>query len=133
MAWFAPGVGTSPIAGRGWFSSADRASGERVHRFDPAPSTVDELGLINHSCDPNTGWDVDGNLVALRDIGAGDELTLDYATCIADSDFVLYCHCGTYRCRQVVEGTDWQIPQLQQRYAGRWTPAVARLIDGTPR
>ena len=30
----------------------------------------------------------------------------------------------------MVEGSDWQIPQLQQRYAGHWAPAVQRLIDG---
>jgi hypothetical protein len=29
----------------------------------------------------------------------------------------------------MVEGTDWRIPQLQQRYAGRWAPAVQALID----
>jgi hypothetical protein len=30
----------------------------------------------------------------------------------------------------MVEGTDWRIPQLQERYAGHWAPAVQRLIAG---
>jgi hypothetical protein len=39
------------------------------------------------------------------------------------------CHCETYRCRQVIEGTDWQIPQLQRRYAGWFAPVVQQRID----
>lgn len=81
---------------------------------------------LNHSCDPNAWYDGE-TLVTRRPITAGDELTVDYAT--GSTEFVLYCHCETYRCRQVVEGTDWQIPQLRQRYAGHWAPAVQQLID----
>ena len=64
-----------------------------------------------------------------RDVAAGEELTDDYATSTVDADFVLYCHCETYRCRQVIEGTDWMIPQLQLRYAGYWVPYVQRRIE----
>jgi hypothetical protein len=88
------------------------------------------VGALNHSCAPNLGWADERTLVALRDIATGDELTIDYATVIADPQFVMTCHCETYRCRQVVEGRDWQIPQLQERYAGHWAPSVQRLIDG---
>ena len=90
------------------------------------------VGELNHCCDPNLGWADETTLVAIRDIGAGEELTLDYATVIADEDFVMMCHCETYRCRQVIEGTDWKIPQLQKRYAGHWSPPVQRLIDALP-
>jgi hypothetical protein len=45
----------------------------------------------------------------------------------------MMCHCETYRCRQVIEGTDWQIPQLQKRYAGMCAPDVQRLIDRVTR
>ena len=90
------------------------------------------VGDLNHSCEPNVGWADDETIVALRDIAPGEELTLDYATAISDPDFVLMCHCETYRCRQVIEGTDWRIPQLQKRYAGQWAPSVQRLIDALP-
>ena len=36
------------------------------------------------------------------------------------------------RYARPVEGTDWQLPQLQRRYAGHWAPAVQELIDKTP-
>ena len=68
-------------------------------------------------------------LVTLRDVAVGEELVVDYAMSSTDPAYLLRCHCDSYRCRQMVEGTDWRIPQLQQRYAGHWAPAVQALID----
>ena len=90
-------------------------------------AAVSITGPLNHSCDPNTWFDGE-LLVTRREIAADEELTYDYAT--GSDDLVLVCHCETYRCRQMIEGTDWRIPQLQRRYAGRWTPYLQRLIDG---
>jgi SET domain-containing protein len=118
-------VGSSRIAGRGLFATATIPAGAVVLRGDVA-----RCG--NHSCEPNLGWSDEHTLVAMRDIAPGEELTHDYATSTADPAFVLMCHCETYRCRQVIEGTDWQIPQLQQRYAGHWVPHLQRLIDAAP-
>ena len=90
-----------------------------------AGTTVD--GPFNHSCDPNL-WFVGDDLVTRRTVPAGEELTYDYAT--GSTAFTsLYCHCETYRCRQMIEGSDWQIPQLQLRYAGHFGPSVQSLID----
>lgn len=57
----------------------------------------------NHSCDPNTafrGLDV----VALRDIAAGEELTLDYATFCDERMTPFDCQCGSATCRGRIEG-----------------------------
>ena len=110
-------VGPSSIAGAGFFAGSAIARG----------TTVTVSGL-NHSCDPNLVWD-GAQLVAARDIAAGEELTYDYATAIAEPGFILRCHCETYRCRQLVTGDDWQIPQLRVRYAGHWAPAIQAMID----
>jgi SET domain-containing protein len=112
--------GRSPIAGQGLFATTDIAAGTALPDVD--------LDLVNHSCDPNLGWS-DAALGTLRVVAAGEELTVDYATFLTDPSFAMFCHCETYRCRQVVEGTDWQIPQLQRRYAGHWAPHVRELID----
>lgn len=151
-------VAASDIAGRGLFAAADLGAGTVVSRLGGRlvsdaeltdmfrrPEYVDTIGVDegvhlvltpgsdnrfgNHSCDPNLGWAGEYTLVTTRDIAAGDELTHDYATSVDDMGYVLYCHCETYRCRQVVEGTDWRIPQLQRRYAGFWTPLLRRRID----
>jgi SET domain-containing protein len=121
-------VRPSPVAGRGLFATAPIPSGTEVLRPD-AP--VHEQGTLNHACDPNLGWACDA-LVTLRDIAADEELLVDYAMSTDDPAYLLRCHCASYRCRQMVEGTDWRIPQLQQRYAGRWAPIVQELIDAQP-
>lgn len=115
----------SPVAGRGLFATRPIPAGTVVLR--PA-APVHESGPLNHSCDPNLGWAGD-DLVTLRAVEAGEELLVDYAMSATDPDWFLRCHCPSYRCRQMVEGGDWQIPQLQQRYAGHWAPAVRALID----
>ena len=115
----------SVIAGRGLFTTGPIAPGEQVD--------VD-AALLNHSCDPTLAWGADGAaLEAFRDLSAGEELTVDYATSSGDPDMLVRCHCETYRCRQMVTGDDWQIQQLQRRYAGHFASAVQSLIDRTSR
>jgi hypothetical protein len=84
----------------------------------------------NHSCDPNLGWVDEYTLATMADVPAGHELVSDYAMSTADADYVLRCHCPSYRCRQMVAGDDWRIPQLQSRYRGWWVPYVQALVDG---
>ena len=119
-------IGVSRIAGKGLFTTGRAAAGSVVLEQDG-------LGGLNHSCDPNLGWAGGHTLVALRDIALGEELTVDYAMWISDPHFVMMCHCETYRCRQVIEGRDWQIAQSQKRYAGVFAPEVQRLIDAAVR
>jgi hypothetical protein len=130
----------SPIAGRGLFAAADLAAGTvvvrlgRLARAEPVGDLrVDELGagFPNHSCDPVLGWRNADLLVTMVEVPAGSELVTDYAMRIADPRWLLRCHCPSYRCRQMVEGTDWRIPLLQRRYDGWWSPAVRRLIEQT--
>jgi uncharacterized protein len=130
--WLHPNVALfpSPIAGSGLRARLPIAEGEVAVRFTTAPTTVAALRHVNHSCDPSMWWVDESTLVGRRRIASGEELTVDYATHSSDPDFVMTCHCQTYRCRQLIAGDDWQIPQLQQRYAGHWVPNLQRLIDG---
>lgn len=57
----------------------------------------------NHSCNPNTIYD-GLNLIALCDIHAEEELTLDYADLLDDNIQSFVCTCGHTYCRQVVSG-----------------------------
>lgn len=91
--------------------------------FCAVPKSV--FYYLNHSCDPNVV-----NFVAVRDIGAGDELTTDYAYCEAGPSLKLDpCRCGAALCRGRVTGDDWRRADLQQRYQGRFTMYVQGLID----
>jgi D-alanine-D-alanine ligase len=69
----------------------------------------------NHSCNPNTTYD-GLNLVALRDIQAGEELTLDYAELLNDTLPSFVCTCGEPNCRKVITGrNDNSITQREKQ------------------
>ena len=64
---------------------------------------------VNHSCDPNCGIRVNDagapDLVARRNIGAGEEITFDYAMRnYSVEHFPSRCRCGAARCRGTVTG-----------------------------
>lgn len=91
---------------------------------------------VNHSCDPNVGMGGNVLLVSMRDIAAGEELTIDYALFLADPGLAMHCRCGATTCRGVLTGTDWLRAELQQRYQGgspggssRKSPATRRPSD----
>jgi SET domain-containing protein len=85
-------------------------------------------GYGNHSCGPNVWWIDAYSQAARRDIGAGEELTNDYATSTGIADFRMDCACGSELCRGEVTGLDWQRADLQERYGEHWTPGLLDLI-----
>jgi 8-oxo-dGTP pyrophosphatase MutT (NUDIX family) len=88
------------------------------------------VGYGNHSCDPAL-WHTDAfTLAARRDVAAGDELTVDYATQTAEAGFEMACRCGSALCRGRVTGADWRRPELQERYGEHWVPALLDRIRG---
>jgi len=97
-----------------------------------APLTDEEfpksMVYFNHSCEPNCG--IGGNilLVAMRDIEAGEELTTDYAMHFADPKYTMTCNCQTTSCRHTVTGNDWQLPELQAKYAGYFSWYIEQKI-----
>lgn len=58
----------------------------------------------NHSCEPSTAYD-GLDVVALRNISCGEELTLDYATFLDEHMEPFECHCGSKNCRGLIKGT----------------------------
>ena len=73
-----------------------RTPGVRVQQTEEDVSEVftregaeeDPTYFLNHSCDPNTWMDDEVTVAASRIIGAGEELTIDYAMFEADESFV---------------------------------------------
>ena len=117
----------------------DAATKEKVMAFCPgrvdgylAPKNIYILSIawyMNHSCDPNIGFDRDYNFVAMKDIGAGEELLWDYAYDESNPNFKLLCQCGTKDCRGTVTGSDWvkyRNLNFHKRYI---SPHLIKLID----
>ena len=96
-----------------------------------APVTDEEregsMLYSNHSCDANLGLRGEITFVAMRDIRAGEELTHDWCT-TDDDNYSVECNCGAPNCRKILTGKDWQRPDVQKRYAGYFSPYLARKI-----
>ncbi|MHB1091023.1 MAG: SET domain-containing protein-lysine N-methyltransferase [Ilumatobacteraceae bacterium] len=88
---------------------------------------------INHSCAPNCGMRNATQVVAMQDIEEGAELTFDYAMSDTSDYDEFVCSCSTNECRGVVRAGDWRRDDVQQRYAGFFSPYVQRLIRSSHR
>jgi SET domain len=75
---------------------------------------------VNHSCEPNCGLVVNGeqmDVIAIRDIAEGEEITFDYSTDTnLDDGWLMDCCCGSSICRGKI-GDFSDLPlELQQKY-----------------
>lgn len=133
-------VKKSRIQGKGVFAGRDFKKGEKICFFsgkkvsipqikklsqDRKQLSCDALQIgarqyliidkpyvyINHSCRPNSNFQKDRTLVAMRPIHKGEEIFYDYATTEwTPQDYAEYnkniwpvrCRCGTSRCRKVI-------------------------------
>jgi hypothetical protein len=57
---------------------------------------------FNHSCDPTAGVRNRSELFALRDIKKGEQITYDYSSIIAPTEFRMRCFCGSKKCRHII-------------------------------
>jgi hypothetical protein len=87
-----------------------------------APGSAEDveanLLCLNHSCQPNVGVRGQITFVAMWNIPAGAELTIDYAMIDGNPAERMACSCGAPECRKIITGNDWRLRELQQRYAG---------------
>ena len=151
-------VAPSAIEGRGLFARAPIEAGEVVARLGGEVLTDDEFrarsrrlakysalaigdgrhllldddspaGFGNHSCDSNLWMADEVTVVARRRIEAGEEVTVDYALHTADTPWSMACRCVAPACRGVVTSDDWRRRDVQERYAGHFSPFLNRRID----
>lgn len=89
----------------------------------------DPTNFFNHSCNPNVGFSGQMVLLAMRDIAPDEEICFDYAMCDGSAYDEFACECGAPNCRRQVRGTDWQNPELWERYRDYFIPYLQRRID----
>ena len=96
-----------------------------------APLAADEfeavMMFLNHSCEPNVGVQGQIVFVAMRDVAAGEELTLDYGTIDYDAEPIA-CRCGIAACRGVITGDDWRRPESQREYGDHFAWHLLRRM-----
>ncbi len=96
---------------------------------------LDEISRsFNHRCDPNTGIRKRSEMFAIKDIKPGDEITFDYSTTIAPTDWRMECRCGAEKCRKVISDVR-SIPKKQlKRYLElgalqRYMKPIVKLLE----
>lgn len=87
-------------------------------QYGPGISRDSGEGLgrwANHSCSPNCGIQNYFEIVAMRDLEIGEEITWDYAMTECN-DWVMTCRCGSKRCRKLITGYKNLPPLFRNEY-----------------
>lgn len=97
-------------------------------------STIEEKDeYLNHSCDPNVYLHDEVSVVAMKDIKAGEEITLDCATWDSDSEWIYSekgkCTCKSLMCRKILSYDDWTRRDIQEKYKGHFAPYLQKKIE----
>jgi len=151
------GVRQSPGRGRGLFTTVAIPRGQVVWHpctkceiYPPGglsrdrAEEIEELGyylyegsqilpcrnacLLNHSCEaPVLDFGLDFGL-AVRDIEAGEEITIDYRTFRHEPPWVVQCNCPSRHCAGAISPSPGQIAdEVAARWVERMEPALAAL------
>jgi hypothetical protein len=82
--------------------------------------------FINHSCDPNVAVVTKRRVVAIKDINAETEITMDYSLTDGDPEWQIGpCTCGARNCRGSITG----IGQIPKQYFQRMKPYVSKTFQ----
>lgn len=111
-------AGARPYAELQWLGYSDSQIFQvGPNAFIPPHGEMDDF--TNHSCEPNCGLRVDRSgfvMIALRDIGANEELTYDYSTHLENPYEAMMCLCGAKSCRRRIRSFSALPADLQARY-----------------
>jgi len=89
------------------------------------------VNFINHSCEPNLGYDGVETIVALHAISAGEEIRMDYGTYSFSFDHEFTCTCRAWSCRGQVRRDDWKsLVRTGLRLPGFMRAEVDRILWG---
>lgn len=88
----------------------------------------DFLQYINHSCEPNVFFDTTLlQLVALRDIGAGEELSFFYPSTEWEMTQSFNCYCGHASCIGEIRGAAYLSEEACKKY--RFTDFIQHMLN----
>jgi SET domain-containing protein len=97
------------------------------HRHQAGTGEIDDY--LNHSCDPNCALIFDRlELVALRPLAAGEELSFNYLSSEWDMAAPFRCGCGAADCMRSIAGFRWLKPAEQDALAPLASPYLRRRL-----
>lgn len=86
---------------------------------------------LDHACEPTT-MIRDREVIAVRDIVAGEGVTFHYCTTEYDMATPFACLCGSPRCMGTIRGARHLTPAQRRRLA-KWMPEWLRAASAGPR
>jgi len=97
-----------------------------------------DLRYANHSCAPNTVWDMSTvdmsrwHVRAIKRIPEGDSITFFYPSTEWEMDQPFKCSCGAQDCFGEIRGARWlTLEALRKR--GLVNPGILQMIEGSER
>ncbi len=86
------------------------------------------LQYINHSCEPNVFFDTSSlQLLALRDIKEGEELSFFYPSTEWKMTQSFKCYCGHAACLGQIKGASYLNEEARKKY--RFTDFIQRMLN----
>ena len=86
------------------------------------------INYFNHSCNPNTGFDLNDNYVAIKNISKGTELLLDYSFLNTNPNYKIKCTCGAKNCRRIITGNEWQNKKFVRKNKKYFASTLRELL-----
>ncbi len=101
--------------------------GEGKHAF----GREETVGYLNHSCDPNVFLDFSCLCVrALKDIRAGEEVTINYAATEYEMHDSFPCDCGSPACLRIIRGFKFLTREQQLKLQPYLAPYLLSRLNG---
>ena len=152
-AWVSEKVEVQPYAGgQALMATAAIAAGERLialaHVFVDLPhkytiqidehlhqaGTGEADDFMNHACEPNVTIDFEAlEIVAIREIRAGELITFNYNICEWDIRAPFVCECGSARCLGEIRGFRY-LDEVERKRLEPWlSPYLRRKLGAGER
>ena len=82
---------------------------------------------FNHSCEGNVGFNLNGDFIAIENIGKNKELTYDYGIAESNPRFRMRCKCRSKTCRGVITGDDWKKEKVRMEKGTYLLPQLRNI------
>ncbi|HEY4509359.1 MAG TPA: SET domain-containing protein [Candidatus Paceibacterota bacterium] len=94
----------------------------------PDLNYISNAWYMNHSCEPNVGFNDGYDFIAIKNIKKGEELFWDYGYDENNSRFKMKCVCGSNNCRQIITGNDWMMLMKDKNKFKYFSPKLKKFI-----
>jgi len=98
--------------------------------YSDDPQDVHSLfRFLNHSCDPNSYFDLTNNiLIALKDISIKEEIVFHYCTTEYEMTSPFKCLCAANNCLSEIKGFKYLTPEVKKQLDAQSAPYL-KIMD----